>query len=523
MISGLNQVGCFVSQVHCRQTEAPCDQCHRSARRVWDTSRLAIDLCLEQVGLLQVTVSVHRCRFCRHYFRFQPAFLRKDAVYTNRVVATAIHSVFLDGMAITRVAARMARDFWVCPSEAMIRNWCRSYAQGLPFETDYQPWVVKSFSGILCVDEVYQGQLACLLAVDPAGVQGDRLVGYQLIHGSVCKEDVDRFLARLKQMGIAPQQVVTDGSLLYPSALATLWPQAAHQLCLFHDTRTVVKAVGQVIGQTLKETPKPPPDLPGKRIGRPRKDAPRELWIATVQRLRREGMKIRTIARAMGRSRNTVKAWLKLPLRPGQEEKARVVKDSPERPPWPWHSWEEVHQFRQQLQERKYLLMHRGDHLTSEEQKQIQELLAFPASVPLRAAQQFLSSWFNIFWTEDGKRQTIEEAKRRFQSLRELWIAPTLKPLLSIQKQMTEEHFQKLKPFLEHPEWESTNNGAERMGRQFRHLQANRFKLRTSQSIEDFLKVWAFSRMRSQERTEQKRAGHSNRGRKPVMRPNPFS
>ena len=43
------------------------------------------------------------------------------------------------------------------------------------------PWVVANFSGILCVEEVYQGELALLLAVDPLAPDGDRLVGYTLL------------------------------------------------------------------------------------------------------------------------------------------------------------------------------------------------------------------------------------------------------------------------------------------------------------------------------------------------------
>jgi hypothetical protein len=52
----------------------------------------------------------------------------------------------------------MGRDFWVRPSEGMIRSWCRTYSAEFDFEADYQPWVVQEFSGILGVDEVYQGQ-----------------------------------------------------------------------------------------------------------------------------------------------------------------------------------------------------------------------------------------------------------------------------------------------------------------------------------------------------------------------------
>src|SRR3712207_9541887 len=95
-------------------------------------------------------------------------------------------------MAMRRVPARLARDFWVQPSEGMIRRWVRAYHQTFDFVADYQPWVVSEFSGILCVDEVYQGHLALLLAVDPAASDGDRLVGYQLVDGHVDATTVEQ-------------------------------------------------------------------------------------------------------------------------------------------------------------------------------------------------------------------------------------------------------------------------------------------------------------------------------------------
>jgi hypothetical protein len=79
----------------------------------------------------------------------------------------------------------------------MIRRWCRNYAEGLDFEGDYQRWVVEEFSGVLCVDEVYQDKLALLLAVDSAGEGGDRLVGYEPIPGRVESKDVEKFLSRV--------------------------------------------------------------------------------------------------------------------------------------------------------------------------------------------------------------------------------------------------------------------------------------------------------------------------------------
>jgi hypothetical protein len=125
--------------------------CGQAARRVWEVSRTAIDVDLNHPVLLLVSVSVHRCSSCSRHFRVQPPFLRPNAVYAERVREKAVFSVYEDGMPFRRVAKRLARDFWVPPSEAMIRRWCKEFAEGLNFAEDYQRWVVEEFSGILTV------------------------------------------------------------------------------------------------------------------------------------------------------------------------------------------------------------------------------------------------------------------------------------------------------------------------------------------------------------------------------------
>ena len=164
----IQQIPCLIRRVSFTPPVFPCDRCEQPARRVWTVTRTAIDIDLDQPVLLAVEVTVHHCVACEHYFRAQPPFLRPDAIYSNRVVQKAIEAVFQDGLAIRRVATRLARDFWVRPSAKMIREWCRIYAHGFDLDRDYLPWVVETFSGVLCVDEVYQDQIALLLAVDPA-------------------------------------------------------------------------------------------------------------------------------------------------------------------------------------------------------------------------------------------------------------------------------------------------------------------------------------------------------------------
>jgi hypothetical protein len=171
---------------------------------------------------------------------------------------------------------RLARYFWVKPSEKMVRLWCRAFADDVKFTEDYQPWVVANLSGILCVDEVYQGDLALLLAVDPAAPDGDRLVGYTLLSHTreVDQSMVKAFLKRLQAAGLEPDEVITDDSRLYPSVLAEVWPQAVHQLCLFHATRRVVHAVNDAVKQVRRSLPTPPPASRPTLLGSLRRTPP---------------------------------------------------------------------------------------------------------------------------------------------------------------------------------------------------------------------------------------------------------
>ncbi len=254
----INHIPCHIRQIEFVLAAVACDRCGLPAPRVDTATRTAVDVDLDHPVLLLVRVSVHRCAAFRHYRRAQPPFLRPDAIYTQRVVRKAVEAIYADGMAFRRVGARLARDFWVRPSEAMIRRWCGAYGAARPLDAAYHAWVVAEFSGILCVDDVYQRDLALLLAVDPAAPDGDRMAGYQLVHGRVDAAAVADFLGRLAAARIAPDEVITDGSALYPGVLAEVWPRAAHQRCLFHETRRITRAVLSAIERVRRTLPSPP-------------------------------------------------------------------------------------------------------------------------------------------------------------------------------------------------------------------------------------------------------------------------
>ena len=96
----------------------------------------------------------------------------------------------------------------------------------------------RGTAGTLCVDELHLGCAAPAPATDPLQ---DLPVAFALV-ASNDKDHMRRFLKNLRTWGLVPEVVVTDGSNLYPAILAELWPDARHQLCVFHTVRTPNRA-----------------------------------------------------------------------------------------------------------------------------------------------------------------------------------------------------------------------------------------------------------------------------------------
>jgi hypothetical protein len=434
-------------------------------------------------------------------------------------------------MALRRVTGRLARDFWVSPSEAMVRRWCRDYAEGVDFEGDYQKWVVEEFSGVLCVDELYQDKLALLLAVDSAGEGGDKLVGYELIHGRVERKDVEKFLWRLRAVGIDPDEVVTDGSPIYPKALEEVWPTAVHQLCLFHESRLVTAEIYKAVMALRKGIPKPPPvtqrmslrGLP-RKYPLPEKLAAHRAAIARVYALHEQGVSIRGIRRRTGHSRNTIKRWLKgeiprsitqaeLPMQWALLEEILAEKEPeehgssptytptatppeppvvPEAPPSPWKDWEEVRRVRGLLWKCRYIILCRPDHLSDEDQDELNHLYESAVGKHIRLVRSFLEEWYLIFYDEQRNRRTLQEARARYEALMRDPCYQKLKPLARLQARFGGAQFDRISAFLRSEQWEATNNGAERSARAFRHLQSAHYDFRKARSIEAAIRAKAW-------------------------------
>jgi hypothetical protein len=99
----------------------------------------------------------------------------------------------------------------------------------------YRQWTLQQFSGTLCIDELHLGHRTLLLATDPLS---DFPVAFAIVSANDQKH-MRAFLQNLKNHGFLPQVVVTDGSNLYPGVLAEIWPNARHQLCVFHVLKDI--------------------------------------------------------------------------------------------------------------------------------------------------------------------------------------------------------------------------------------------------------------------------------------------
>jgi hypothetical protein len=118
-------------------------------------------------------------------------------------------------------------------------------------------------------------------------------------------------------------------------------------------------------------------------------------------------------------------------------------------------------------------------------------------------------------WKDDqGCRRTVEQAKARYDAWRSQAAYLAEPAFRRVMGEMTDAKFDKLSAFLRHPHWEATNNGAERVGRAFRHGQAPHFNLRTDDSIKAVLEAQACRQKASALGSAQQEANRATRGKK---------
>jgi Transposase len=238
-----------VERVSCAPKTFPCPQCGKKGRRKDVHTRRVRDIAYREIVMLEIEVGEYRARCCCcKTFRAQMEGIEPRAEYTNRVREAVIDRLLDDRMSVERLRLALKRDFHLELSDGFLYD-CLDWKVRQVDLPAYRQWTLANFSGALCIDEIHLGHRTLLLATDPIN---DFPVAFALVRAND-QDHMRRFLDNLKNWGFAPEVVVTDGSNLYPALLAAIWPQARHQLCVFHVLKDINKHVFDALRRLRKQ------------------------------------------------------------------------------------------------------------------------------------------------------------------------------------------------------------------------------------------------------------------------------
>jgi transposase-like protein len=419
-----------VIPVPCAPKKAPCPTCGKRGRRKRTLTRAVRTVAYKAVAVLEITYGEYAARCdCCTTFRTNPDGVLPKAKYDNKVRDLVLDRLLKDGMSIERALASIRREFLLDLSAGFVYGVLRDRAAELDMAA-HRHMVLDRFSGTICVDELHLGRFTLLLATDPLA---DLPVAFALVDTNDA-DHTRRFLQNLKNWGLMPRVVVTDGSSLYPELLAGLWPDADHQLCVFHALKTIN---GLILG------------------------AVRRLKSAMARRgkagrKKRRGRKSRKAKAAAGRRGPTLK------------EKAHFV-------------------FKH-----RHLIVKRREKFTEADRNDLVRMLEYlPELATLRRFAD------RVYWLFDTPKDFHQASCRRSALVREAAFR-AVPELVKAMDQLDAERFPKLLAYLNSPASRRvrTNNHVERTNRLFRFLEKVRYKWRRRRTLVRFVvlkldEVWS--------------------------------
>jgi hypothetical protein len=391
---------------------APCPTCGRRGRRKRVLRRRLRTLAYQRVAWLEVTYAEYRARCgCCKYFRTWPLDVPPKADYDATVRAAVLDRLLRDRLNVEQTKAAMQRDFLVTLSEGFVYDCLRWQLARLDL-APHRRMVLERFSGTLCVDELHLGTYTLLLATDPLA---DLPVGFALV-GANDQEHMRRFLHHLALWGLQPKVVVSDGSQLYPELLAEIWPDAQHQLCLFHLLRDVLDKV-----------------------------------LAAVRHLRQAQARRGRAGRKRRRGR---------PSKRQQARRRQRGLTAKEKAAFVW--------------KHRFLIVKKQAKLTPAERDDLQRLLAYLPE--LRLLRKFSQDLYRLL--EDS--QTLRVARWRWTWLRYDPAYQEVGALVEALELLAEPKLTKVMAFVQQPRGQQvrTNNHVERMNRRLRFAEKVRYRWR---------------------------------------------
>lgn len=356
---------------------------------------------------------IAKCECCKS-FHTHPSDIDLKAKYDNKVRQAVIDRILVDKLNTATVQAAMKRDFMLELSTGFLYD-CLEHAIREYDGAKFRAQVLGKFSGTLCVDEIHLGHRVVLLASDPIA---DNPIACALVSSNDAAH-MQRFLKNLKNHGFSPQTVITDRSPLYPCTIAEVWPQAKHQLCVFH-------VISEINDHVL--------------------DAVREL---------RKALKPKRIKKGRGRPNKRMRARVK---------KLKEQRDQADR-----------------LFRRRHLIVTKQSNINSRDQQTLDELLSL--SPTLGVLRRFVSELHKLFSVRRSKNQAWKIWRRMRRNRTYLNNDYLYKALEVLNKDNMEKLLHYLGSPSATRSKVRTNNHVERCNRVLRYLEKVRYKWRRRKTI----------------------------------------
>jgi transposase-like protein len=408
-----------VVNLHCAPATFPCPHCGKRGRLKQTHTRPVRDIAYGEILMIELSVGEYRARCsCCKTFRSQAEGIEPRAQYTNRVREAVINRLLDDNMSMERLREALQRDFHLELSQGFLYD-CLDWKVRQVDMPGYRQWTLENFSGTLNLDEIHLGHRTLLLATDPLS---DFPVAFALVSAND-QEHMRRFLLNLKNLGFAPKVVVTDGSNLYPKVLAELWPDARHQLCVFH----VIKDINGYV-------------------------------LDAVRRLRRQHAKTGGRKRRRGRRSQAQK---RARARQGVTKKEQA-----------YYIWK-----------RRHLLVTRPDHLNARQRRQLSQMFEYLPE--LRRLRQFVLDIQRLFDPERSFPRVANQWATLVNSSEYLADPDLARALAMLTPEKFEKITAYLDSPL--GQRVRTNNHVERTNRRLRYLEKVRYKWRRRRTIVRFV------------------------------------
>lgn len=410
-----------VRVVRCAPKSQPCPSCGIRGRRKRFLCRRIRSLAYRQEAFLDVHYAEYQARCgCRKSFRSWPLDVPPKSDYDGSVRQAVLDRLLDDGLNVERTREAMKRDFLLDLSSGFVYD-CLDWQLARLNLPEHRKRSLENFSGTLCVDELHLGRHTLLLATDPLS---DEIIGFALVRVND-QAHLRRFLLMLKHWGFLPLVVISDGSNLYPTVLAEVWPAAAHQLCVFHVLQDVTKKVLDAVRRLRRAC-----ERRGK-AGRKRKRGRRS-----------KGAKKRAASRG-----------------PTAKEKAAFV-------------------FK-----RRYLIVKRAESLSEQERADLEVMFGYLPE--LKVLWRFSQEIYKVWQTQQGRKV----AQWRWSRLKNNKAYQEVPELAEVLEWLDGEKLDKTQAFYGQPKGQrqKTNNHVERMNRELRFDEKARYKWRKRKSIIRFV------------------------------------